>query len=438
MPGGLIVLKVIRGILTLGIFVLLAGLFAFAANDGKAPWESEPDHGEDWCVPHESPLSTCEQCNVTLARGGTFSMQDREPEEGECPNTVVRITLAPGTAADVDLEFHTVKPATISERIKANAETLYPPSKYARVAPRIPGVISEVKATLGQKVEAGTVLAIIESTRFGETKAEFLQAVAVLDLREQTYEREKGLFEKRISSKRELLTAKTELAEASLSLQRAAQMLITLGLTPEQVEGLKSGTDTSTRLEVRAPFAGTVVQTSAVIGETATSERPIFCIADMDRLWLSVDVYERDLPKVEPGQRAYFRVEGLPGRRFSGRVVAIGGEVDDRTRTVPVYVDVKNSQGLLRSRMFGQAEIVVKRAEPTLLVPRAAVQNDGDCNLVFVSPRENVFQARAIELGAVYEKGYEVVGGLTEGERVVTTGSFLLKTEVLRGQMGAG
>jgi cobalt-zinc-cadmium efflux system membrane fusion protein len=432
------VLRVIRGILTLGVFTLLAGLFAFAANDGRAPWASEPDHGEDWCSTHETVLSTCEQCNVTLARGGTFSIQEREPEEGECPNTVVRITLAPGAAADVDLEFHEVKPETISERIRANAETRYPPSKYARVAPRIPGVISEVKAILGEEVEAGTVLAIVESTKFGEAKAEFLQAVAVLDLREQTYEREKGLFEKKISSKRELLTAKTELAEASLSLQRTTQMLNTLGLTAEQVTGLESGKDTSNRLEVVAPFKGTVVQTSAVIGERATPEKPIFCVAAMDRLWLSVDVYERDLPKVEPGQRAYFRVEGLPGRRFSGRVVAIGGEVDDRTRTVPVFVDLKNSQRLLRSQMFGQAEIVVKRPEPTLLVPRAAVQSDGDCNLVFVSPKKDVFQARAIELGAGYEGGYEVVGGLAEGERVVTTGSFLLKTEVLRGQMGAG
>jgi len=432
------VLNVIRGVLTLGVFVLLAGLFAFVANDGKAPWAEDPDHGEDWCATHETVLSTCEKCNVTLARGGTFSIQEREPEDGECPNTLVRITLAPGAAASVDLEFHTVGSETISERIIANAETRYPPSKYARVAPRIPGVIREVKATLGEEVEAGAVLAVIESTAFGEAKALYLQALAVLDLREQTWEREKGLFEKKISSKGDLLTAKTELAEASLALKRATQKLSSLGLAPVQIEGLSGGGDTSTRLKVVAPFAGKVVEASAVIGETATPERPIFCVAAMERLWLSVDVYERDLARVEVGQRTWFRVEGIPGRRFPGRVVAIGGEVDDRTRTVPVFVEVKNTKRLLRSRMFGQAEIVVKRPEPTLLVPRAAVQSDGDCNLVFVCPGKDVFQARAIEVGAVFERGYEVLGGLTEGERVVTTGSFLLKTEVLRGQMGAG
>jgi len=432
------VLKVIKGLLTFGVFALLAGLFAFVANDGQTPWAEEPDHGEDWCAAHETVLSTCEQCNVTLARGGTFSMQDREPEDGECPNTVVRITLAPGAADSVDLRFHEVKPVTISERIKANAETRYPPSKYARVAPRIPGVIREVKVVLGEEVEAGTVLAVIESTKFGEAKAAYLQALTVLDLREQTNKRERDLFEKKISPKSDFLTAKTEFAEARLTVERTAQKLVTLGLTVEQVEGLEKGRDTSTRMAVVAPFDGTVVDASAVIGETATPEKPIFCVADMDRLWLSVDVQERDLPKVESGQRVYFRVEGMPGRKFPGKVVAIGAEVDDRTRTIPVFVVVKNSKRLLRSQMFGQAEIVIKQPEPALMVPRAAVQNDGDCNLVFVSPGKNVFQARAIEIGTVYEKGYEVLGGLAEGERVVTIGSFLLKTEVLRGQMGAG
>jgi cobalt-zinc-cadmium efflux system membrane fusion protein len=88
--------------------------------------------------------------------------------------------------------------------------------------------------------------------------------------------------------------------------------------------------------------------------------------------------------------------------------------------------------------MFGRAEIAVKPAEPKLLVPKEAVQNDGDCNLVFVSPAADIFQARKIEVGTVYEGGYEIIGGLAAGEKVVTTGSFLLKTEILRGQIGAG
>lgn len=420
------------------VFAALIGLFAFAANDGRAPWAGKPPHGADWCEAHQTALSTCEKCNVRLARGGTFSMREREPKDGECPNTLVRVTLAPGVAKSVALEYHTLAAREVSEILRANAETQYPPSAYARIAPRIPGVVREVRVAFGQEVEAGAVLAIVESPEFGEAKSDYLQAEAVLALRRATSDQEQALFDRKVSSGRELLQAKSALEEARLALDRAGQRLALLGMPPEDLKTLPAKKDTSALLEVRAPFGGLIVEMSAVIGETAAPEKPVFAVAAMDRMWVSIDVDATDLGRIERDQRVVFTMDGLTGRRFPGRIAAVGGEVDDRTRTVHVYADIKNVQGLLRAQMFGRAEIVVKPAEPKLLVPREAVQSDGDCNLVFVSPTPDVFQARKIELGTAYEGGYEIVGGLAAGERVVTTGSFLLKTEVLRGQMGAG
>ncbi len=359
-------------------------------------------------------------------------MRERDPKEGECPNTLVRITLAPEAAQQVNITFHTVQLLNVTETIRANGETRYPPSKYARVAPRIAGVVRAVKASLGQEVEAGAALATIESIELGQSKSDLLSAAGVLDLRQQTYDQEKQLFDKKITAGRELLQAKTELEEAKLSLARAQQRLTLLGLTLDQAK------DGSPLMDVVAPFKGIVVEATAVPGEIAAPDRPIFAVADAERLWVAIDVYESDLAKVEKDQRVTFTVEGLAGKRFSGRVIAIGGAVDDRTRTVPVYADVKNVQGLLRANMFGQAEIAVKPAEQKLLAPKEAVQYDGDCYIVFVSPTKDVFQARKVELGAAYSNSYEIVGGLAVGDKIVTTGSFLLKTEILRGQMGAG
>ncbi len=427
-----------QNLLSGAVFLVLIGLFAFAANDWKAPWAKAPVHGADWCSAHNVELSKCEVCNIRLARGGTFSIREREPKEGECENTVVRVTLAPGVAQQVGIEFVEVQSKSITETIRANAETQYVPSRISRVAPRSPGVVREVKAALGQEVEAGAALAVLESAEFGEAKSLLLQAIGVVELRQKTWEQEKDLAEKKITAGREALQARTEWEEAKLAKQRAEQKLLSLGLTPAQVaEGAAKG-DVSPLIEIVAPFKGTVVEASAVVGEMAGPDKPLYAVAAMERMWAAIDVVETDLPKVEKDQRVAFTVEGLPGQRFIGKVTAIGGEVDDRTRTVKVYADVKNTQGLLRAKMFGRAEITVKPAEPKLLVPKAAVQNDGDCNLVFVSPTKDVFQARKIEVGTVYENGFEVVGGLAAGEKVVTTGSFLLKTEVLRGQMGAG
>jgi len=425
-------------LLTAGVFVLLIGLFAFAANDWKAPWSGKPVHGQDWCEAHQVTLSTCEICNPKLARGGTQTIKEREPREGECPNTLVRIELGSDAARKVNIAFHTVEARSVAETLKANAETSYPPNRHARVAPRIPGVIREVKVLLGQEVESGGVLAVLESPEFGQAKSDYLQALSVLKLRQKTFEQEKTLLEKKITSGREALQAETSLEEARLAVNRSVQKLSAIGLSPEQVNAVADKQDTTTLMEVTAPFGGTVVDAAAVPGETATPDKPIFGVAAMDRLWISIDIYEADGPKIAREQRVTFTVEGLPGQKFPGKVVAIAGEVDDRTRTVKVIAEVKNVQSLLRARMFGRAEITVKSAEPTLLVPKEAVQNDGDCNLVFVAPAPGIFQARKVQIGRAFEGGFEVLGGIAAGDRIVTTGSFLLKTEVLRGQMGAG
>lgn len=425
-------------VLTTGVFALLIGLFAWAATDWRLPWQQKTAQEADWCREHGVAESKCEICHPELARGGTMTIREREPKEGECPNTLVRVTLGPGVAQAVQLDLHEAALRPIAETLRANAQTLYPPAQYARVAPRLPGVVREVKATLGQEVEAGAPLAVLDSSEFGQAKGDYLQAAAVVRLREKTYEQEKVLAEKKISAGRELLAAETELGEARLAERRARQRLLTLGLSAEQATEVAAKQDLSSLIEVRAPFAGKVVEAPAVPGEIAAPEKPLFSIAATERLWISIDLFEADLPKVERDQKVFFTVESFPDKRFPGRILTVGGEVDERTRTVRVIADVKNVDGLLRARMFGRAEIAVKAPEPKLLVPKDAVQNDGDCNLVFVSTSKDSYQARKVHLGTAYEGGYEIAGGLAAGEKVVTRGSFLLKTEVLRGQMGAG
>lgn len=427
-----------HAILTIAVFAVLGALFWTASHDGRLPWEPPPSHGEDWCEAHRIEDSRCGICNPKIARGGTFTERVREPAEGECPNTLVRVTLAPGGAGRIGIERRVVESRPVAESVLGNAESQYAPSGFARVAARIPGVVREVRAAVGLDVEAGAVLAVVASPDLGRAKSEYLQALGIRGLREKTCERERSLFEKKITAGRELAQAETELEEARLAARSAFQGLRTLGLTAAQVEAVAKDEDIGSLLEVTAPFAGTIVEAAAVAGENASPDRPLFAVADLGRLWISVDVGEGDLPKIGKGQRATFTVEGMPGRKFAGAVVAIGAEVDDRTRAARVYAEVPNPDGLLRARMFGRARIAVKPAEPRLLVPREAVQSDGDCSFVFVEAKPDVYLTRKVELGTSYEAGHEVLGGLVAGEAVVTTGSILLKSEVLRGEMGAG
>ncbi len=427
-----------RGVFTVAVLAALGLLFAYVKNDWKAPWAEPPAHGEDWCEAHGVALSECEQCNIELQRGGTFSVAEREPEEGECPNCLVRITLAKGAAEEIGLESTPVKLQAVSERLEANAETMYQPSAYARVAPLITGIVRTVPVQLGQEIEAGAVLAVIESTQMGQAKAQYLNRLELLALRKERHAQEKALFEKKLSLRSKMLDAEALVSEAQLEVQGSAQRLAGLGLSSDAIAKLGRTKDTSSTVEVVAPFDGMVTEVNTVIGERASPDKPVVAVADMSRMWIAIDIYEQDLPRVEIGQRAYFRLPALPSTRFRGKIVASAGAVDERTRTIRFYADVKNRQGLLRANMFGKARIVIKPAEPKLLIPKAALQDDGDCKLVFVQLKEDVFRSRGVEVGAVFENGYEVTAGLQEGDRVVTTGSFLLKTEILRGQIGAG
>jgi len=425
-------------LLTGVVCLALIGACSYTATGGRLPWAKAPAHGADWCDVHGMELSRDAVCNPKLVRGGTMVTRLREPREGECPNTLVRIQLGPGAAAAAGIELVTAETRPIAETIRGNGESQYVPALYARVAPRLPGVVREVLATLGQDVGAGAPLAAVDAAELADAKSAYLQALSAFDMRQKSYEQVKGLFDKRIVSGRDELESRTEMEEGRLAVQAAEFRLAGLGLTPDQVTEVAAKRDASPRLVVLSPFAGKVVQASAVTGETASPEKPLFSIASVDRLWVAIDVSEGDLTRLETGQRTVFTVDGLPGKRFVGKVVAIGGEVDDRTRTIRAFAEVKNPDGLLRAQMFGQAEITVKAAEPKLLVPREALQNDGDCNLVFVSTSGDAYQGRKVEIGVAYSGGYEVRGGLTAGEKVVTTGSFLLKTEAMKGQMGAG
>ena len=155
-------------------------------------------------------------------------------------------------------------------------------------------------------------------------------------------------------------------------------------------------------------------------------------------MWLLAHVYARDLLLLREGVPVLFTVDGLPGVSFEGRVNWISSQVDERTRTVRVRADLPNEDGLLRANMFGRARLVVGSDSNALSVPSGAVQTDGCCQLVFVREDEAVFAPRKVKLGAAANGYVEVLEGLEEGELVATTGSFLMKTEILKGNIGAG
>lgn len=403
----------------------------------------------DWCTAHNVPESQCTICNpkaVTAASGSVVKQEAAARRSQLAPNarctktkTLVRLSSADITRT-AGLDFVTVEKQQITQTIKRNAEIAYTGTRYARLASRAPGVVSEIRTDLGNPVSAGDVVAVVDSMDLGTAKAEVLRAIETVNLWEANAKRERSLVDRGIGTEREALGSETKLAESRIDLSKTRQRLRNLGLSHEQIEATERDRDTSSLLPLLAPFDGMVVERTAVVGEVVEPRSPFLAVADTKIMWAMIDLFAEDLVSVTNGQEVALVVDGLRGESFSGRITWISTQLDSRTRTLKARAELDNADGLLRAGMFGQVNIVGRSEEPAVAVPKEAVQWDGCCNVVFVKANDDgtVFQPKQVRLGYEAPDFYEVRSGLEPGEAVVTRGSFLLKTEILKGAIGAG
>lgn len=405
----------------------------------------------DWCAGHDVPESQCELCDhgpteqtpppapgVALVPLDEIPRSARAPSP-RCSSESMQIRFdSPLVARDAGLAFATAAEREVSFSLTCTAELEYDQNRYAHVAARAPGVLEAVLKDLGASVAEGERLALVTSAELGAAKAELLQARSLAALWERNTARERRLAEQRVATERDLLQAETELTKTRVAVSGATQRLRSLGLSDAQIATVCSNQDTSASLPVVAPFAGTVVARDAVVGEVIRTDRPLFGVADTSSLWAMLDVQAADARSVEPGQPVMLTLNGLPGEAIPGAIAWVSAELDHRTRTVRARAVVENPKGILRAGMFGRAVVEVHGPRPHVLVPKEAVQWEGCCNVVFVRRSDVLFAPRKVLLGEAAGSHWVVESGLEQGETVVTTGSFLLKTELLKGNIGAG
>lgn len=388
------------------VFVLALALSCGGKADSPAPQERSED-----ASPKEEPK---------IAAGSVVTLDD---ESIRLISLEVSPVAAPGASGLV-----------------ANGTIAYDANRVSLVAPRAEGRLTVVRTDLGQAVQAGSVLAILESPDVGEARGRVESARANLELAQQGYEREKNLFEQHVSSEKEMLEARAAYLSSRADFDAAEARARALGASagPESVSGGS--------YPLLSPIAGTVVERNATPGQIAGPETHLFTVADLRSLWIEVDVYEADADRVRAGSAAAVVTRAIPGESFPGHVTYAGGVVDSATRTVKVRVEVDNQQGRLRPGMYAEVRIEEQsatRAAPpagdsSVVVSELAVQDLDGQAVVFVP--EGVagrFVARAVTVGPRLPGGLvTILGGLTVGEQVVTRGAFQLKSELLKESFG--
>jgi len=305
---------------------------------------------------------------------------------------------------------------------------------YAEVGPLIAGRIVSIAVRVGDKVKAGQILAELESAEVGQAQAAYLAAQAVSLAAQTNLRRERELAEQKVSSARERELAEAAAITEQAQLAAATQRLRALGLRQSDINQTSSNARAG-RVPLISPIDGTVIKRQVSLGQAVQPASDAFQVADLNRLWVLLDLFEKDLPYVRGGQQAEVRTEVYPGRSFPARVALIGNVIDEKTRTAPVRIEFDNSEGLLRPGQFVNATL---RGDPSsaqaevLAVPRKAVLTVEGKPLLFVEEPSGNFSRRPVELGPSGGTLVEIRSGVSEGERVAVDGGFLLKSELLR------
>jgi|DewCreStandDraft_2_1066082.scaffolds.fasta_scaffold00022_7 cobalt-zinc-cadmium efflux system membrane fusion protein len=332
------------------------------------------------------------------------------------------IRIRPEMLRDLRITTQTVESRPGGEGATLLGELQVNEGAYAEVGPPISARVVSILAAPGQAVEKGQALVVLQSVELGKARSDYITAQARLELAQKTLARKQKLAAERIVPQREVQEAETTVRSAEADVRAARAALHALGAGEDD-------SDSST-FTLRSPISGTVIERTAMQGQMADPAQPLFKIADLSRLWLTVRAFERDAVRVRAGGTARVTFPALPGQTFSGVVTLVGKQVDPGSRTVPVRIELANRDGLLRPGMSATAWVPLGQPGGNIVtVPTAALQRVQNEWLVFIPRGPDVFEMRPVGRGRDLGGEIEILSGLKPGEQIVVEGAFLLKAE---------
>ncbi|GJL52965.1 MAG: RND transporter [Nitrospirales bacterium] len=383
----------------------------------------------------ENPVENSSQTLEVAGEGTTLE----NPHHEEADPT--QISLPPEALRGQIFQTALVTRQTVLPEIKVTSTIRPNQYKLAQISPRIGGKAIQVFPELGDLVQEGQTLAILDSIELGQKKAEFLQARTNLKIARRNFEREQRLFKQRISSEKEFLDAKGEFERSVAAYRATHEALRMIGLPEEGIKDMHwEGKDYPlSYFHLTAPFAGTIVARKITIGEMIGPTDVPFTLADLSTVWVSLDIFEKDLAHISEGLNVRIRVDAFPNEWFEGILTHLSNLLDPDTRTLHAHVEVDNQDGRLRPGMFAIAAIRLPSSDQqdSLVAPQTAIQKVANKSVAFVEERAGTYAVREVILGTTVPPNIEIRKGLKERERVVTEGSFYLKSILLAETIGA-
>jgi cobalt-zinc-cadmium efflux system membrane fusion protein len=403
------------------LLVLMASTFFRCAGERK-----------DATRVHDEPLSTGEQKNVVSAPSDPRA-------EGQQTVTLKRESIA---AMGLAVSRAEIRPLigrmNLPARVRPNQDL------EAHVGSLVQGRVKEVFVTVGQFVRANQELMRIEGLEVGEIKSDFIKARAQLTYAELNHRRQKTLLEEKVGSQKVYLEAEAEYNKSLAEFDAVDKKIHSIGLTDSDVVAFVGGASleenghTGGVLPIKAPIAGIVAERNVVIGQLVDASATAFKIVNTTTLWADGQIYERDLQRLSRRTDVVLTVTAYPGETFPGKIIYVSPAVDEQSRTITVRASIPNAGGRLKPQMFGELHVPIGESADALIIPTESVQHDGAATFVFVALSDTSFERREVTLGAAIDAAVEVKSGIRPGEKVVTRGSFQLKSELMKEALEEG
>lgn len=392
---------------------ILSGLVLASASPAWADAPAKSGQSARQPAQPAKPAQPAAEAEHGHAEGEADHDESEKEEEG-------RVTLSAEQIAVAGIKIAVAQPARLARSAAFPGEIKFNADRTAHVVPRMAGVVESVSADLGQQVRKGDLLATISSAALSELRSEWLAAMKRRDLATQNHQRERRLWQEKVSAEQDYQQARTALEEARIAVQNAEQKLRTAGAAPQSKDlGI---------LEIRAPFDGVIVEKHIALGEALADTASIFTLSDMRTVWAEFVIAPKDLQDVRVGERARVASAAFT-ETADGKVSYIGSLLGQQTRTATARVTLDNPNMAWRPGLFVSVNVVVQTSDAAVAVAAEAVQTIEDRPSVFVEVPGG-FQAQPVTLGKQADDQVEVLAGLEAGARYVTRNAFVLKSEL--------
>lgn len=361
-----------------------------------------------------------------------------EPDDHAAEKGPQKVTLTPAayTTAQIQVDVVRAGTAMANTGLEVPAEVEFDPRRIAVISPRVDGRIEQLAVVEGDRVAAGQVVALLNSKDY---------LIAQSDLQQAT-------------RRATLLSGGPDAGGAQALVQAARRRMAILGVSEAEINRLAGGGEPGTFLPLVAPISGNVMKAHLLSGQAVTAGEPVFTVADLSEVDVVAEIPERSLSLVSIGRNASVTVAAFSSMQFAGTVERLRNELNPETRTVQAVIHVGNSAGQLRPGMFATVRIAVPASAlpqvqapagdsplaPVVTIPESAVVTDGDKRYVFVQIAPFTFERRDVLTAPMAPPGSSIATstfvivreGLKAGERIVTRGAFVLKSELAKAGLG--